>query len=82
MPFSPPGFSNPGSERLDKTCRGVAPLGAGDALIPQRACWDPTLSCLPSRAAPLQITYALAMAYILNRTLVFPEMMCYCDRYW
>ena len=32
--------------------------------------------------SPLQIRNALALALILNRTLVFPEMLCYCDRYW
>ena len=48
-----------------------------------QSCWEPNV-IEPANPGflPLQIRNALALALILNRTLVFPEMLCYCDRYW
>lgn len=45
-----------------------------------KCCWQPNL--LKPGYSPRQIRNALALAHILNRTLIFPEMLCYCDRYW
>ena len=48
-----------------------------------QSCWAPNVNGLAKPGiVPLQIRNALAFALILNRTLVFPEMLCYCDRYW
>lgn len=46
---------------------------------------DPTLTPLAApllRATPTQLRHALALATILNRTLILPPLWCGLDRYW
>ena len=37
---------------------------------------------LNAAVCALQMLVALAVAMTLNRTLVMPRFVCFCDRYW
>ncbi len=38
--------------------------------------------CLTAMIGLLQLLVAFAVAMTLNRTLIMPKMVCFCDRYW